>query len=746
VATPSDAPRNSVNTTPYEAPAQSDAHLLDYWQVIVRRRNLVMAVAMAVAGLIVLRAFLMRPVYKGAVQILIERATPNVLSFKEVAAVETARDDYYQTQYKLLQSRALVRKVIESANLLGSAEYGGPRSAEEIKAIAAAQPGASHVMEKAIDDFLLRLKVVPVRNSQLVIVSYESFRPEAAADVANRLAQLYIQQTLDFRYMTSAEAGVWLGTQTEEQRKKVQQAEEALQLLKEKEGIVNIEERRELLEQKLKELGTSYNSLKTERLQKEALYQQMRKAPNPEELPDVMRSPVVQTLRIELATLERFQAQLLEKYLDQHPEVLKVRNQIAETRKKIALESQQVIRAVENDYKAVAAQEVRVAAELEASKGEALDLARRGMQYDTLKRELDASKSVLNSLLERHKETDVAQELKASNIRIVDPAAFPRQPDRPRKLRDTVLGVMFGLICGIGLAFFLEYLDNTLKTPEDVRLHLAAPLLSVVPESRIDADGQTGCLLLGNPAETPFSEGYRLLRTALGYCWNAQQPRVVAVTSTIPGEGKTTTAINLALTLAAMEGEVLLLDADLRKAQVHHSLGAKRGPGLSDILVGKAHRTEAVQKIAGSKLSILAAGSPAPSPSDLMSANVLKGLLNELRDHYAWIVIDTPPVAAISDTLVLAPLCDGVVIVAGAEMVPRKGVAHTLERIIDTGARVLGVILNRAQIEKHSYYYRQYYGHYYGQYYGHYYARDERPHDEEAGRSAVVPIRRRQGR
>jgi len=194
-------------------------------------------------------------------------------------------------------------------------------------------------------------------------------------------------------------------------------------------------------------------------------------------------------------------------------------------------------------------------------------------------------------------------------------------------------------------------------------------------------------------------------------CW-----RIVVVTSTAPGEGKTLTSCNLALTFAAMDGKVLLIDCDLRKPQAHTLLRARKSPGLSDVLVGKSKPSDSIQRLAGTSLSILAAGTHVPSPADLMTNRVMRGFLDGLRGFYNWIVLDTPPVGAVAEALILAPISDGVVVVAGAEMVPRNAVRNTLERVAETGARILGIALNRVQVEKHAYYYGHYYGHYYGRY------------------------------
>jgi len=645
--------------------------------VLWRRRRLVLAIVFAVTGVGMLRALLTRPVYEAGVQILIEREQPNVLAFKEVAQVDAERDDYYQTQYKLLRSRALARKVISDLLLLQDPEFEGPE------------------MEGAIDRLLARLEVTPVRSSRLVNVTFESFRPDLAMLVANRVAELYIQQALDFRYQSSSEAVRWLQEQIAEQRKKAGEADAAIQRIKARHGIVNIEERRGLLEQRFKDLGTALTNLKTARLEKEALYQQMRDAQNPLELPDVMSNPVVQSLVTELARLERQEVQLQDGFLEQHPQVIRVSSQIRETRNKIQAAAQHIIRAAENDYKAAAAQEANVALALEAAKAESLGLSRRSLLYDTLKHESEASRQVLNSLLERLKETDVTQQLKSSNIRIVDPAEVPRFPVRPRPARDVVMAAVLGLCLALGSAFLVERFDSSLKTPGDVRRHLGAPLLGVIP----DAPGQASDRLLPKPADETLAEGYRILRTSLGYSWSEPGPRIILVTSTIAEEGKTLTSVNLALALASIDGSALLIDADLRRSQAHSLLGALRKPGLTDVLVGNAAPSEVIQRLSDLGLSFLGSGTSAPSPADLMTHHVMRQLLDELRRHYSWIVIDAPPVAAVADPLILAPLSDGVVLVARAEMTPRHAIRQALERIEESGARVLGIVLNRARLD-----------------------------------------------
>lgn len=682
----------------------------EYRRILGRRRRQILVVVAVVVFLSGLRSIFVRPVYEGVARLLIERENPNVLTFKEVAQVDSARDDYYQTQYKLLQSRSLARLVIAETNLLQDVDFGGPRPQGEVDAMLAAVPGQSRAFEGVVDGVLSQLRVQPDKNSRLVSVVYESSRPDQAAHVANRFAAIYIDQTLALRSQTSTEAGQWLGNQIREQRASVESAELALQKLKEEEGIVSIEERKALIEQRLRELGTAVTSAKAARLGKAALFGEMRAARLPEELPEVIRSPVVQGLRIELAALERKGAQLAQKYLDQHPEVLQVNRQMVETRQRIADEAQRVIRAAENDHKAAIAQEANLEAALEASKAEALDLSRRSRQYDSLMRELEAAKAVLGSLLSRSKETDVTRELKTSNIRIVDPAIVPAKPVRPNLKKDLVLGLLLGMGLGIGLAFFIEHLDSTVKTPDDVRGFLGVPLLAVIPE-------RTGeeLVLLHAAGHGVFAEGYRTLRTALSYSWPEEGSRVILLTSAGPGEGKTLTSVNLGLTLASLTARVLLIDCDMRRPHAHACLGGYRSPGLSDVLVGKADFDKAIQRPEVAPLHLLAAGTAVPSPADLLTVGAVRRVIEELRLRYDWIVLDTPPANAVADPLILAPLVDGVVIVTGAEMLPRAAVRGVLHRVAETGVRILGVVLNRARVDRYSYYYSAYYGNYYGE-------------------------------
>ena len=305
------------------------------------------------------------------------------------------------------------------------------------------------------------LRINEQRPSRVVVLSITGHNPQVAARVANGYARAFIEQSLMYRFQNSAEASTWLKDQVGEQQKKIEGAQNALQKMRDDQGIAHVEERRALLVQRIQDLGVSLSSIRTQRLQKDAVLRQMRSASDPTELPDVMRSEMVQSLRAQQSALQTQLTELREKYLEEHPDVVKVKAQLSEVNRRIAGEAQAVIRSVDNECKAALAQENVVSRELDEARQEAEDLGHRATDYDAKKREVEAASVVLNGLLSRNKETDVAQEMNISNIRIMDPAIVPRSPILPNRPRDIVQGALLGLVLGIGLALFLEYLDNS---------------------------------------------------------------------------------------------------------------------------------------------------------------------------------------------------------------------------------------------------------------------------------------------
>lgn len=680
-----------LQTTPGDDSFTEPLHLRDYWLVLLRRRGLAFLIFVLVSSAGIAWVVTREPLYRASTQLLIER-NPNILETEKDPRSQEGWDDFFQTQCRLLQSRLLAGKVMERFNLLQDPEFLPKRGDTAVT-----RPAD----QRALDRFLERLRVEPVKGTQLVTVSFLSPEPQRAADVANALAEVYVGQAVEFRSRTTAEKGSRLEDETESQARKLQEAEVALQHFNEDQGLVNIEERRLLLDQKLKDLGASLTAAKTRRLDKEALYQQMLRASDPEELSGAIASPLIQSLRTELATLERQAAELLAKgYLEDYPDVVKVREQAESTRQKIAGEAQRLIRATENDYHVSLAQEESVSRALEGAKAEALDLARRSLKYDALKRDLDASKKVSENILDRQKETDAARDVQVPNIHVVDAASVPLVPAQPRPPRDIALSLLAGCAAGVLAAFFRDYMDTAIGKPGDVK-RLGIPLLAVVPEGR----KRKGPLLVSNrQRREPFGEGYRVLRTALCPGKPGTSAQLLLVTSTLPGEGKSLTSANLALTLAACEERVLLVETDLRRPTLSQLLEIRPQPGLCEVVACSATTDQAVHRVPGTRLSVLAAGGLGHrNPADVLASGILRDLLSTARSTFDRIVLDAPPAAAVADALVLAPLADAVVVVARCGKVRTKDLVDTLERLKRAGARIAGVVLNRARPDRHAY-------------------------------------------
>ena len=334
---------------------------------------------------------------------------------------------------------------------------------------------------------------------------------------------------------------------------------------------------------------------------------------------------------------------------------------------------------------------------------------------------MESNRQLYQELLTRTKQTGLETELKTTNIRIMEKAEAPRGPVIPNRRRNYQMAVFVGLLLGVGLALGFEYLDNTFKTPDDIKEHLGVPFLGMVPEVDVrsaTAGGrpQTPPQVIKNP-NSAVADAYRVLRTNLIFTSAQTTGRVVVVTSANPGEGKTTTVANLAAALAHNGAKVLAIDADLRRPTLYQHFGVQKTPGLTDLIVGKSTASQAIQMTRIDGLQVLPCGYQPPNPAELLGSPMMRQVLEALRSHYDWVLIDTPPVLAMADTAVLAALVEGVVLVLAAEKATRPSVARAVDQVHGVGGKVIGVVLNKVNLERNSYYYSQHYGEYYRSYY-----------------------------
>jgi len=702
-----------------------------YMAMLHKRRGIVLTCLGVSLALAVLYNYTSRPVYQATTQILIDRDTPNVLPNKELVELVQGGMDYYQTQYQLLKGRSLAERAVERLKLQRHPELAtGPMMNpwERVRGFLGRPPSAvvdptGLRLSPAAAAFRSRIDVDPLPGSRLVNLHFRAYDPQVAADAVNMLAQLYIEQSLELRFTTSTEATGWLKERLNEQQAKVEAAEKTLQQYREAEGLVNQEERQGLVEQKLQMLNGAVLDARTDRIAKESLYNQIAsQGPGQiESFPLVLGSEPVQALKAELALLQKEEARLADSLGDRHPDMVRLRAQIRSTEEKIRAEMRNVARAAESEYRTALAKEARLAANLEAVKHEAQDTNRKSIEYGVLKREMETNRQLYQDLLTKTKQTGLETELKTTNIRVVEKAETPRGPVSPNRMRNYQVALVLGLLVGIGLALGFEHLDNTFKTPEDVKANLQVPFLGMVPDVGVKtgagaARGSNASHVLKSP-NSAVADAYRVLRTNLIFTSAETTGRVLLVTSASPGEGKTTTVANLATALAQNGAKVLAVDADLRRPTLNHHFGLQKTPGLSDLIVGKSAASQAIQSTRVHGLQVLACGYQPPNPVELLGSPMMKQILDAIRAHYDWVLIDAPPLLAMADAPVLCSLVEGVVLVLAAEVATKPAVMRAIDQVLSVGGKVTGVVLNKVNLERNSYYYSQYYGEYYRSYY-----------------------------
>jgi succinoglycan biosynthesis transport protein ExoP len=723
-----------------------ERHLMDYVRVLYKRRWVAIPAFLIVFAVGAINSYRKVTIYEARTQIMIEKDTPKVGTLETMFQQQDGwyNDDFYRTQYRILQSRSLARRTAELMHLKermaaqttapvaddGFSVSGaiawvkkqvtGENVQETKKADDAAKVAAALAKEDPLAPYasmvLGSLAVSPIANSRLVDLKFTSTDPQLAADMANAHAKAYIDQNLEYKFSASKDATDWLSERLGEQRKKVEESEAALQKYKEEHDAVAVEDRQNIVVQRLGDLNSAVTKAKTGRIEKEAQYNQLKSiqgTPAVESFPAVVANDYIQKLKSELGDLQRQQAQLSEKYGDRHPEMIKIRSAVQSTQAKLDLEVSKVVQSVEAEYRAALAQERSLVGALDSQKGEALSLNRKGIEYSVLNREAESNRQVYEALLQRTKETGISGELKASNIRVVDTAEVPRWPILPRRQTDLTTAALSGLVLAIGLVFLFEYFDNRIKSPQELRAHLGLSFLGMVPA--IDASGPS---LVSGGVPPHFAEAIRNVRTNVLFSSAEEGVRTIVVTSAGPGEGKSLFSANLSVSLAQAGQRVLHVDADMRRPRVHEIFEFSQEPGLSNLLVGDCKPSEAVRKVTGVPgLAVLPAGMIPPNPAELLGSKRFDEYFATLSEHFDYVIIDSPPVLAVADASILANTASGVVFVVGADQTSRHAARAAIDQLHAVQAHVIGAVLNRVDLEHNPYYYSTYYRKEYSRYY-----------------------------
>jgi capsular exopolysaccharide synthesis family protein len=726
---------DTQQSLPEEAAVTSKAeprewHLQDIGSILYRRRWVALGTFAVLATLTVAYTLTATPVFEARSQLLLGDQ-PKLVTFQAIDDQQSDERSYLETQHRLLRSRSLARRVIEELNLWNTdgLQSPGPRSTSRLldfwTAATPATPDSGPAEPRAesivIDRMLSNLEVTPIRDTRIIEIKYESTDPQLAARIVNTLAATYIKQSLETRSQAAKDASAWLANQLAEQRRKVEMSELALQKYRERENSLSLESGQNIVVQRLNALNSAVTQAKTDLITVEAVYRQLAAGQNAREALDtfapIRSNPVVQEIRTRLTNLQRERADLSRNLGARHPDMVRLDAAISAARLDLEAEVAKTVEAVRQEYLTAVAREKELAAALDRQKANALSLNKQGIEYGVLLREVESNRQIYQSLLQRANETAVSSEATGPSIQVIDAAEVPRSPIRPDKRSYLFIGLLLSAVLGILAAFVRDASDGRLQTPAAVRSTLGLPFLGMLPyvnKRAIKGDS----LLLTNGVPAAYAEAFRALRTNIIASAGIKGRRSLLITSAAPGDGKSAVAVNLAVAIGRSGARVLLVDADLRRPVLHQLLGCKQRPGLSDVLTGARKPSESVVATQCSGVWLLASGTSLSNPSEQLGSRRFKEFLDKLSESFDWVIIDSPPIMAVTDPAIIAAMTSGVLFVVNARRTKQKVAQAALDRLETAGASFAGVVLNSVTLDRDQYYNTRYYLPFYGEYVG----------------------------
>jgi len=741
--------RNEVTSRAAADPGATE--LRRYYWVIRGRIWIVIASFIVVTSLATLHAFKAKRTYEAVAEILIERQMPKVMTFQEVYQIQ-ADSEYYRTQHQLIRSKAVLLKALQKPGVAElpelSPEAGTRRGSWLSKGVLRFKalfgmkaPPAPEPWERLGS----WVAVDPVRDSHLVDVKVRGPHPVSVARMANAVAEAFLEFSLDRRVFASSEATGWLEKQMAKQKQELQQAEEALQQFREKEKLVYLEVDAETnpVLKRLAELDDQRTQAEIERIQLDSQVRAINTLLASGEVEALLSisairaDPLVEELVKQNAEAHRHwqETRSSRGLRESAPEVVAAR-----TKAELALKALQdaIRQAADNlstQLAALSEREAELRTAYDKQNKEALELSRKSSDYQRLKSDVDSQRKLFDALLERLREVDLTGASETTNVSIVQEADVPKLAVAPKIPRTVALGAVLGLIVGVVLALFFDYLDDRIMNPEDIERHLKTTALGFVPDIRVDKakaamDGftQRGMFSLIKPRSS-VSEAYRSARTGIYFSSPPKSAKTILVTSVEPREGKTTTASNLALVMAQAGDRVLLVDADLRRPMVHDVFNLKNKSGLTEVLAGQASTEEMIiqPEYDGKKidnLEVLLCGTMTENPAEVLGSARMRELVSALSQKYDRVIFDSPPVLIATDASILADICDGIVLVIKVASCRRGPAQRAKQQLESVNGRILGGLLNDVEPSKarYGYYgYSKYYSYGYSRYYKYYY-------------------------
>lgn len=682
--------------------------LLELWYVFRRNIWIILAFAFASAMLAFLVASAMTPIYSSSAKLLIETRQQNIVSIEELYVDSRARE-YFQTQLEIMTSRPLIERVVEQLDLTNHVEFDPRQEApsliskfrfwsSEKKEINVREEA---VVRSAVSRVIANLSVQPVPNTTIVRIGFESSDPELAQRVPNAVGNAFIDDNLESRVALTQRAASWLTERLGGLRQKLDESERALQEYREKEDLVDVSGVETLAARELSELSSrlvvSRKRVAEARTQLETIdgdgvgtFQRTW-----ETLPSVVRDSLSQQLKSEERRAASNFSDIQQRYGPKHPKYIAANAQLASATEAYFSRVEKVVSGFEAEYKSALADQRELEHAVDLARQQTQELNRKRFELSELDRQVETNRQLYDLFFRRFQETNAAS-FESANARFVDEALRPGAPVKPRRMYIALLAAVLSSIVGVGLALLREVLDNTVRSAEEVEHKLRQPMLGILPfEKSVDDRGAPASQLYSSTEHFAFAEAVRSVRTSVVLSSVDNPHRVLVVTSSVPGEGKTTVASNLALTLGQME-KVLLIDADMRRPSLSsdYELG-ENIKGLSELVANTASAKECIYRLPERGIDVLPAGSIPPNPLDLLSSQRFAKLLHTLRQSYDRIIIDSAPTQSVSDSLVLSKYADGLVYVVKSDATAVSIIRNGMQRLERVGAPLIGVVLNQ---------------------------------------------------
>ncbi len=731
-----------IGSALYNVLPSQESTLREYLRVLIKRKWMVVSIIVGIFMAVAVSSIRQTPVYDAVGRIAVNKADSNLISFKDSAP----ENDYVyeqsdlDTEVRILQSDLMALQVIRQLNLDKRPEFGGHADQKQANLVADPLQADSARVSSLLAIFHAKLHVALIPSTRIIEIHFNSIDPQLASTAVNTLASTYVEQNFKTKFESTMQASDWLSKQLVDLQMKVETSQEKLVRYQKEHEILGTDDKQNIITEKLDELNKEMTSAESDRMQKEAVYRQTQSS-DPEVVAAAIiadtsggssaSSGLLDKLREQQAGLRIQVAELSTQFGPAYPKVAQLNSQLKEIDRQLQSETNKAVDHLRGQYLAALQRETMLREAFEKQKQEANKLNESAIEYSILKRDLDSNRTLYEGLLEKLKEAGVTAGLRSNNFRIIDAARVPAFPSEPNIPRNLSFALVLGVISGVGMAFLLENMDNTVRTPEQAQAISGLPSLGMIPlGSKSGTHGSSGKRLALTASkevvetvtqvrpQSQMSESYRALRTSLLLSNLGAPPKVIMVTSARPQEGKTTTSINTAIVLAQKGVRVLLIDADLRRPSVHKALGMGPRSGLSNVLTGSvtAQQTITTSPILPN-LFIMPAGTPPPNPAELLASANMRDLIDELRGMYDHIVIDTPPTLSVTDAVVLSPRADATILVIRSGQTTKQALRRSREILMQVNAHVAGVLLNAVDLTSPDYYY---YYEYQGKY-GHYY-------------------------